>query len=174
VGDARTLPFSDGSADAVLLHGPLYHLTERSDRMAALREARRVLRPGGVVAAVAITAYASTIVGLVRGLVWNAGYLTMIGDEINSGVHRRPPDGQIFTTAFFHQPAELADEITDSGFEHQVTVGIQGPVWLVPDFDAAWEDPSKRDVLMQVARLLEREPVHSPHMLAIARKPISR
>jgi ubiquinone/menaquinone biosynthesis C-methylase UbiE len=45
LGDARKLAFPDRSADAVLLLGPLYHLTERADRLAALREAHRVLRP---------------------------------------------------------------------------------------------------------------------------------
>src|SRR5262249_49876920 len=46
VGDARRLAHPDGSADAVLLLGPLYHLTERADRLAAWREARRGRRPG--------------------------------------------------------------------------------------------------------------------------------
>ncbi len=54
-GDARALPHDDASADAVLLLGPLYHLVERDDRLTALREARRVLRPGGVVVAAAIS-----------------------------------------------------------------------------------------------------------------------
>jgi ubiquinone/menaquinone biosynthesis C-methylase UbiE len=49
VGDARALAFPDTSADAVLLLGPLYHLLEAAERDAALAEARRVLRPGGVV-----------------------------------------------------------------------------------------------------------------------------
>ena len=52
VGDARRLPWADASADAVLLLGPLYHLVEREDRVQALREARRVARPGGLVALV--------------------------------------------------------------------------------------------------------------------------
>jgi ubiquinone/menaquinone biosynthesis C-methylase UbiE len=29
--------------------GPMYHLTERADRLLALREARRVLRPDGLI-----------------------------------------------------------------------------------------------------------------------------
>ena len=45
-GDARNLRAADGSADAVLLLGPLYHLTSRADRVTALREACRVLPAG--------------------------------------------------------------------------------------------------------------------------------
>ena len=45
VGDARSLPHEAGSADAVLLMGPLYHLPVREQRLAALREAHRVLKP---------------------------------------------------------------------------------------------------------------------------------
>jgi Methyltransferase domain len=44
-GDARHLAEDDGSYDAVLLLGPLYHLTDRTDRVGALAEARRVTRP---------------------------------------------------------------------------------------------------------------------------------
>ena len=39
VGDARQLDFEDKSADAVLLFGPLYHLTDRAERLKALAEA---------------------------------------------------------------------------------------------------------------------------------------
>jgi ubiquinone/menaquinone biosynthesis C-methylase UbiE len=48
-GDARRLDYENESADAVLLLGPLYHLVEKEDRLACLREAHRVLRPGGLV-----------------------------------------------------------------------------------------------------------------------------
>jgi len=61
--------------------------------------------------------------------------------------------------------------VIDAGFEHSVTLGIQGPGWMVPDFEQCWEEPLKRDVLLQIARLSEAEPVHSPHMVAVARKP---
>ena len=47
LGDATRLPMPSGSVDTVVLMGPLYHLAERADRLVALAEARRVLRPGG-------------------------------------------------------------------------------------------------------------------------------
>ncbi|MDO4718921.1 MAG: class I SAM-dependent methyltransferase, partial [Propionibacteriaceae bacterium] len=59
VGDARRLPFEDSSVDAVLLFGPLYHLIHREDRTRALTEAARVLRPGGLLFAQAITRLAA-------------------------------------------------------------------------------------------------------------------
>lgn len=44
-GDLYALPFPDGSFDAVFVHHVLQHL---GDPLRALREVRRVLRPGGV------------------------------------------------------------------------------------------------------------------------------
>src|SRR5207253_5707878 len=49
LGDARQLDIADESFDAVLLLGPLYHLTDRGDRVRALREAGRVAKPGCLV-----------------------------------------------------------------------------------------------------------------------------
>jgi SAM-dependent methyltransferase len=46
VASAYALPFPDGAFDAVFAHTLLQHLT---DPLAALREVRRVLAPGGVV-----------------------------------------------------------------------------------------------------------------------------
>jgi ubiquinone/menaquinone biosynthesis C-methylase UbiE len=54
VGDATELDLADSSVDAVLLLGPLYHLQRRPDRLRALREAKRIVRPGGPVFVVAI------------------------------------------------------------------------------------------------------------------------
>jgi SAM-dependent methyltransferase len=44
VGDMEALPFDDGSFDAALFVGALHHVP---DPLAALREAARVVRPGG-------------------------------------------------------------------------------------------------------------------------------
>ena len=64
VGDARSLAFADASVDAILLLGPLYHLVEREERLKALREARRVLKPGGLLFGAAISRWASLLVAM--------------------------------------------------------------------------------------------------------------
>src|SRR4051812_44932309 len=66
IGDARALRHDAGQYDAVLLMGPLYHLTDRGDRIQAIAEAHRVLRAGGVLVAVAISRYAALLDLLVR------------------------------------------------------------------------------------------------------------
>ena len=41
--------FEDNSFDIVLVFGPMYHLHEREEKIKALSEAKRVVRPGGMV-----------------------------------------------------------------------------------------------------------------------------
>ena len=77
VGDARRLSIADESSDVVLLLGPLYHLPERPDRMAALHEARRVLRKNGVVFVAGISRYAATLDGLARNLALDPHIVNM-------------------------------------------------------------------------------------------------
>jgi len=170
VGDARELRFANASADAVILHGPLYHLCERGDRIKALVEARRVLRKGGVVLAFAVTRYASVVVGLTRGWIFDADYVRMCEEEIATGKHRRPESWpKLFTTAYFHHVHELQQEIMEAGFVHERTLSVQGPGWLALQFEEAWKDQAKRAVLMKVARAMENEPAVSPHMMAVGR-----
>jgi SAM-dependent methyltransferase len=47
-GDARNLPFDDGSFDVVLSHWVVHNLPDAADRSRALDEMLRVLRPDGV------------------------------------------------------------------------------------------------------------------------------
>ena len=41
--------YGDGSFDAVLLFGPLYHLTNEDERISCVKEVNRVLKPNGIV-----------------------------------------------------------------------------------------------------------------------------
>jgi len=41
VEDARNLSYKNDVADLIILNGPLYHLTEKKDRLQVLKEASR-------------------------------------------------------------------------------------------------------------------------------------
>lgn len=78
VGDARNLDFETDSMDAVLLLGPLYHLQERPDRIAALEESLRVLKPGGVLFCAAISRFASFLDGMKQGYLFNPEFARIV------------------------------------------------------------------------------------------------
>ena len=108
VADARSLPQPDGFADAVLLMGPLYHLTTAADREVALREAHRVLRASGFLVVAAISRYASTLDGLARGLDVDPAFVRMRDRDLQDGQHRNETDRlDYFTTSYFHRPEDL-------------------------------------------------------------------
>jgi SAM-dependent methyltransferase len=168
VGDARDLDFPDEFADVIIMHGPLYHLIARGDRLRALAEAKRILRPGGVLLAFAITRYAGVVFGLTRGYVFDSEYFAMTKEEVTTGLRRRVPGWH------FHHPDELKGELVDAGMIHEQTLGIIGPAWLVPNLDESWQDEAKRKAIMDVARMLEHESVLGPRIMAVARKASSR
>jgi ubiquinone/menaquinone biosynthesis C-methylase UbiE len=171
IGDARALDFPDEYADVIMVHGPLYHLTDRGDRLRVLAEAKRVLRSGGVLLAFAITRYAGVLFGLTRGYVFDTEYWAMTKEEVTTGLRRNAPDWlNTFTSAYFYHPDELHDELVEAGMIHETTLGVIGPAWLVPDLDESWRDEEKRKRMMAVARMLENESVLGPRLVAVARK----
>jgi SAM-dependent methyltransferase len=173
VGDARRLDESDTSCDATLLFGPLYHLTERAERIAALAEARRVLRPGGLALVVAISRFGSLLDGLRQGILGDPEAAQVIERTLRDGQHRNPGLDRYpgwFTTAYFHLPAELAAEVTESGLILEALIGIEGPGEFVGN---GWDDPQERPHILRAARVVEREASLlgvSAHLLAVARK----
>ena len=174
VGDARRLSWANSSVDAVLLLGPLYHLTSREDRLQALQEAYRVLRPGGVVAAAAISRFASTYDGLLRGFLEDPNFKDIVERDVREGQHRNPTGRpEWFTTAYFHLPGELRDEATEAGFSIEALVGIEGPGWVLPDLDAWLDDPTRRSTLLAAIKRVETEPSllgASAHILVVGRR----
>jgi SAM-dependent methyltransferase len=174
-GDARRLEFANDSADVVLLLGPLYHLTERSDRVAALREARRVVRPGGVVLAAVISRFASALDGMRQGFYDDPGFFAIVQRDLRDGQHRNPMNKpHYFTTAFFHHPTELASEVEEAGLTHAATLAVEGPAWLSERVLERWDDLVWRERILSVLRSIEAESTllgASSYLLAVARKP---
>lgn len=175
VGDARALTFPDACAEVVLLLGPLYHLTEAADRRRTFDEAHRVLKPGGLLFASAISRLASTLDGLVHDSLADPAFVAIAEQDLRDGQHRnntgRP---EYFTTAYFHRPEDLRGEAQASGFDVLGVFGIEGPGGILPDIADRLADPQRRENVLRAARMLECDPailgVRS-HLLAVARKP---
>jgi ubiquinone/menaquinone biosynthesis C-methylase UbiE len=173
VGDARQLQLESDLADAVLLLGPLYHLTEFQDRLRALEEARRVTRPGGLVIAAGISRFASTYDGVTLKYLDNAEFEVIVENDVSHGQHRNPTaEAGWFTTAYFHRPDELASELIEAGWSSPSVVAIEGPGTFA-DMEFWLENPTRQDALLRAIRRIESEPSicgASPHFVAIAQK----
>ena len=179
VADARSIPRPDQSTDAILFMGPLYHIVESDERLAALREAKRLLRPGGTIFAAAVTPHAmllwaTTVFGRDNDLLMEPAFMEMVVRQLRDGQHiPNPASGHRgMPRAFFHRPEQLAAELAEAGFDSPDVRGVVGPAWLAPELDAQWSDPARREALLQTVRMTEREAplmgLHT-HLLAVAR-----
>jgi len=171
VGDARHLRLPDEFADAVMVMGPLYHLIHADDRLAALREAHRVVRAHGTVLVAAVSRYASALDGLRARRAIDPAFVRMRDRDLADGVHlNESKHPEYFTTAYFHRPEDLHREMTDAGFHDVRVLGVEGPGWLLTDFDDRWRDARLREDIVAVARALETAPSivgASAHLLGI-------
>ncbi len=171
LGDARQLPVGTKSQDAVLLLGPLYHLTEREDRIAALQEAVRVGRVGAPVFAAAISRYAPAIDGLDSGYWDDPAFVDIVLNDLEDGTHLNPTGNPAyFTTAYFHRPDDLRHEFEDAGLADVSVLAVEGIGWVAADLNERLDDELKRTELLRLLERLEQEPSilgASPHLLGI-------
>jgi SAM-dependent methyltransferase len=175
LGDARQLDLPDATFDAALLLGPLYHLTERADRVRALREVGRVVKPGGAVFAAAISRFASLFDGLARGFLFDPAFRPIVERDLAEGQHRNPDRRpHWFTTAYFHHPDELLQEAAEARLRVVSLVGVEGLCGWLPHLAERWDDPEARRVILESARAVEDEHCLrglSAHLLLVAHRP---
>jgi ubiquinone/menaquinone biosynthesis C-methylase UbiE len=174
VGDARELPWGDGEMDVVIFFGPLYHLTMIEGRRTALSEAKRVLRQGGLLFAMAISRFVSLHDGLTKRFLVDPEFRSIMERDIEVGQHRnRDRDPRWFTTAYFHRPEEFEHEISCAGFEIDALLAVEGPAGRLDNLSWWLEDAERQEILLKTIRRVESERSllgASPQILAVARK----
>ena len=175
IGDARHLPAETASYDIALLLGPLYHLPSRADRLAALEEVRRVVRPGGLVAVAGISRFASLFDGLARGFLFDPDFREVVTRDLADGRHENPRDRpHWFTTAYFHLAADLRKEAEEAGLFVDGVYGVEGLAGWLPHLADRWESEEDRQTILESARVIENEPTLmglSAHLLLVAYAP---
>ena len=159
VGDARELPWDDASFDAVLLMGPLYHLTDREHRVQAIAEAKRCARPGGIVAAATIN----------RSSGW-CDWLLQQSNDIDRKISAEDSlrilghgelryfEQEMFTTAYLAHPGEVYEEFADAGLPGAAQFAVQGFPGFIPELERLIDEPEARKHLMDGLRVIEAEP----------------
>jgi SAM-dependent methyltransferase len=174
VGDARALDLADRSVDAVLLLGPLYHLIRRADRVRALAEARRVVRPGGPVFAAAISRWALRMDGVLRAELYRELPQILAEVDETERTGRMAPLHPAAFCGYAHRPAQLRREAAAAGLRVTGLVSVEGPASLLIDRGERMADPDSRRVVLDTARALERVPELlgiGPHLLLTAERP---
>lgn len=174
VADARSIPREAGAADAILIFGPLYHIVERDERARCLAECRRLLKPGGKLFTANITCFSTALKYTecydLRPVLDDAEAFRAIETTVRTGHYTGNEIGRVY----FHRPAELRDEVAAAGFSDVELRGVIGPGWIVRNLEEIWPDPVKREAILRIVRLLEREESlmgFSTHFLSISTRP---
>ncbi|GAA4902575.1 class I SAM-dependent methyltransferase [Ferrimonas pelagia] len=122
---ATALPFiADGSQQAVLILGPLYHLKALAQRQAVLAEAYRILKPGGVVA----VAYISRlfIAGHLMQRASEAVTPALLDQLYEQGRIDSDQVDPFFRIGYFAKPEEMVSLIGEAGFTVDVHAATDG------------------------------------------------
>ncbi|OIQ15800.1 MAG: SAM-dependent methyltransferase [Flavobacterium sp. MedPE-SWcel] len=174
IGEAQKLPFNNDSIDILVLHGPLYHLQKEKDRTEALKEAKRVLKTGGIILGFAISYTASTIAALSSGMFHKPEIFSMCMDELSTSEHFPPEKFPgILGPAYFHRPENLRKEFENVNLKIEGHFAVEGLAWLDKNFFENWFNPNKKSKLLKLIRTTESNTdtlALSPHMMVAARK----
>ena len=174
IGEAKKLPYKDNTADLVILHGPLYHLQKREDRVTAILEAKRVLKKGGIILGFAINYTASTLVGLMNGMIHANSFFEMCKQELTTGVHNAPKDFPfLLADAYYHKPQGLKEEFLEQNLELINLFAVESLIWLDNEYFANMIDKKKSKTLKELQKLTQNDEYllpFSPHMMIAVKK----
>jgi SAM-dependent methyltransferase len=154
--------------------GHPYLLETRADRVLALSECRRVVRPGGYIFAAAISRWAARLDAILAKRVYRAvpDALTLVVDVERTGWLPPLAPGDFF--GYAHRPMQLRSEARAAGLDVVSLVGIEGAASMLADLDERANSTEDWRVVLDAARATESVPELlgiGPHLLATCRRP---
>jgi ubiquinone/menaquinone biosynthesis C-methylase UbiE len=165
--------FAADTFDAVLLMGPLYHLLQESERRQALRQACRVLKPGGPLFAAFVTRYAVVRYSAAHEPYWPLEEPAVWKSVLDAGI--LPPEGEQSSTFVVYGalPAEIPPLLCDTGLEMVSLLGVEGMVSMIEETVNALTGPAWEFWSDLNYRAASDPSLHGAveHLLAIAVKP---
>lgn len=174
LGESRKLEFKNNFADLIILHGPLYHLQKKEDRDLAISEAKRVLKNDGIILGFAINYTASTLVGLLNGLIHKNSFFKMCKEELTTGIHNPPDDFPwLLAEAYYHKPEQLKNEFINQELTYLNTYAVEGMAWLDKEYFANMLNDRKQKTLLELIKVTENDNYllpFSPHMMIAVQK----
>lgn len=184
VCDARSVPRPDKSADAVLLMGPLYSITEYEERILALKESNRLLKDSGILFSAALTPYSVLVSRLAvyhkedtkkRQELDDPAVISIIERALEDGCYINPEKkiASGLGSTHLHTAKALREELSIGGFDTVKVHGVMGGAWLAPNLDELLANEKTKAVLMKTVRMLDtHEEIIglSGHLLAVSRK----
>ncbi|MEK0315327.1 class I SAM-dependent methyltransferase [Cohnella sp. 56] len=177
IADAQDLGlFEDGTFDAALMMGPLYHLGEESQREKAARELRRVTKPGGIVFVAFMSREKQAATYLLEPASWPpCDTYAGIREFMDTGVFNHRDEGR-FTGAYAFPLAEIVPFMERQGFETIKLVASESVGGMTPDKLAAWRSRGEAEfgrIVRLLAELAESPYVlgGSPHLLYVGQVP---
>ena len=150
----------DGTFDAVLLFGPLYHLERREDQLRCMKEALRVLKPGGLLFA----AFISNDMVILTELAYRPHFFS-------EGTHD-PETFRVENFPFvFHRPADCRELFSDCGAEILAEIAADGLSELMEERINGLDEKDFAAYLRYHFCCCERPELfgHSNHLLFIGR-----
>lgn len=169
VADARSLPFANGSFDAAVLFGPMYSLHSEGDRALVLSEARRVVRPGGVL----VLQYFSRL----AGLRWAAEAYTRDvaifdwASYLDSGVFQDEHMPEALKCHYFSTPKTIEKELVEAGLRLTQLRGVDGPAPTVGQANLRRAPSAIVEQWADIAEAVtfhDRDAASCTHLVAIA------
>ncbi len=124
--------------------------------------------------AAAISRFAGLLDLLVGELLHHPDVRPLVAAALDTGAFVGTGDG-LFTTAYFHLPRDLRAEVAEAGFCDVQVLNVEGPAFLVADFERRWADPVQQETMLWAAEVVEAEPemlAAASHLLAVARSPL--